>query len=451
VATVTVVDADRTLEIEATSIVSGLVNDEGHLILTRHDGTELDMGAVSGMQLDNGTAYSKVDAFTYVGDTDPGTVPDGSVWLDTTDVAGPFASSTQKGLVELATNAETISGTDNSRAVTPASLASVPGNKVQILAPNANTESAAPSAYPDGISQMNVTTGSGYSVGAGFGTLTMYKIESDRSYQTFVGTDGGTRSSRMWMRTHHSTLGGGGWTAWQQVQQTYTLTPGTIVQTTSLTAYPNGTSRMYFTTANGTGWDFAGKAGELVTYNEGNEFARQEWTKHVGGTSAGVETERWIRTATAAGGWSRWRVLVRDAKLPDPQATKASSTYPITATAWADHPGIGQVSLSLAYDAIVQVEYGAWLTAAYTDTTSVRSGVSLDGAAPEDLFGGTWGNVLYLGTQATSPAGGQHSFTATGRLSAGNHTFKPQAYKTGSANTLVNYPVLRVTPLRWAD
>jgi hypothetical protein len=305
VATVTVVDADRTLEIEATSIVSGLVNDEGHLILTRHDGTELDMGAVSGMQLDNGTAYSKVDAFTYVGDTDPGTVPDGSVWLDTTDVAGPFASSTQKGLVELATNDETLSGTDNTRAVTPASLASVPGNKVQILAPNANTEAAAPSAYPNGISQTNITTDSGYSVGAGFGTLTTYKIESDRCYQTFVGTDGGTRSSRMWMRTHHSTLGGGGWTAWQQVQLMYTLTPGAIVQTTSLSAYPNGVSRMYFTTANGSGWDFAGTAGELETFVDGTDFARQTFSQHSGGS--GGKPVKWHRTATSAGNWTPWQ------------------------------------------------------------------------------------------------------------------------------------------------
>src|SRR5688500_12692602 len=124
-------------EIENETIVSGSINAAGHLVLVRKDGTPIDMGAVSGVQLDTGTAYSKADVFSYVGDTDPGAVPDGSVWFDTTGPAGPFASTTQQGLVELATDAETIAGTDNQRAVTPASLAAVPGNKVQILAANA--------------------------------------------------------------------------------------------------------------------------------------------------------------------------------------------------------------------------------------------------------------------------------------------------------------------------
>lgn len=128
-ATVTVVTAERTLEIEATSIVAGNVNSAGHLILTRHDGTEIDIGAVSGMQLDSGTTYSKVDAFTYVGDTDPGPVAEGSVWLDTGAIAGPFASATQQGLVELATTAETTTGTDTTRAVTPAGLKAVADTK----------------------------------------------------------------------------------------------------------------------------------------------------------------------------------------------------------------------------------------------------------------------------------------------------------------------------------
>lgn len=128
-ATVTVVTAERTLEIEASSIVAGNVNTAGHLILVRKDGAELDIGAVSGMQLDTGVSYSKVDAFTYVGDTDPGAVAEGSVWLDTADIAGPFASTTQKGLVELATTAETTTGTDTVRAVTAAGVKAVADTK----------------------------------------------------------------------------------------------------------------------------------------------------------------------------------------------------------------------------------------------------------------------------------------------------------------------------------
>lgn len=318
-ATVTVVNAERTLEIEATSIVSGVVNSAGHLILTRHDGTDLDMGAVSGMQLDSGTSYSKVDAFTYVGDTDPGAVSEGSVWLDTNDVAGPFASDTQKGLVELATSAETISGTDNTRAVTPegfaAGLAAVPGNKVQILAANANTETALPSAYPLGISQMVLTTGSGWSINSGFGSVVTYRPETDRTVQHAYSNPGGIGTPRMWQRQYHTSNNGGGWTVWAQVQLVYSLTAANFAQTTNaFSGYPTGWSRLYYTTANSTNWDFAGMAGEVLTYVEGTDFAKQTFTEHVGG-STGLP-DQWVRTATAAGGWTPWRKPVYDNKMP---------------------------------------------------------------------------------------------------------------------------------------
>ncbi len=343
-ATVTVVDAERTLEIEATSIVSGSVNTDGHLILVRHDGTELDMGAVSGMQLDGGSSYSKVDAFTYVGDTDPGAVPDGSVWLDTSDLAGPFASDTQKGLVELATNAETIAGSDNSRAVTPAGLAAIPGNKVQILTANANTEGALPSAYPAGISQMTLTTGSGWSINTGFGSVITYRTETDRTVQHAYSNPGGSGTPRMWQRNYHTSQNGGGWTAWSQIQMIYTLTPGTLVQTSPLSSYPLGWSRMYFTTANGTGWDFSGTAGELMTFVDGTDFAKQTWTRHANGSNE--PAEQWIRTANASGGWSSWKKLITD-----PGAWTAY-TPAWTTSSGANTPSLGNASNGTKYHKI---------------------------------------------------------------------------------------------------
>lgn len=76
----------RMLAIEAASVVSGAVDSgTGHLILTKHDGTNLDAGYVWGTVVD--------------------------------------ATTTLKGIVELATNAEAIAGTDAVRAVTPAALA----------------------------------------------------------------------------------------------------------------------------------------------------------------------------------------------------------------------------------------------------------------------------------------------------------------------------------------
>lgn len=309
-ATVTVFTSERTAEIEATSIVSGAINPEGHLILNRHDGTPLDMGAVSGVQLDTGSAYAKADVFSYVGDTDPGAVPDGSVWFDTSGPTGPFASTTQQGLVELATSAETITGTDTARAVTPAGLAAVPGNKVQILAPNANTETAVPGSYPLGISQMSLTTGSAWSVNSGFGSVITYRTETDRTIQHFYSNPGGTGTPRMWVRQYHTSNNGGGWTAWSIAQLVYTLTPGSLVQTTAFTSYPTGWSRMYFSAANGTGWDFAGTAGELMTFTEGTDYAKQTWTSHASGSS--FMPEVWTRTANAANGWSAWRKTMAD-------------------------------------------------------------------------------------------------------------------------------------------
>ena len=307
-ATVTVVTAERTLEIEATSIVDGEINAAGHLILTRHDGTPLDMGAVSGVQLDSGTTYAKADVFSYVGDTDPGAVPDGSVWFDTSGPTGPFASETQQGLVELATTAEAVTGIDTQRAVTPAGLTAAMNAKT--LAVNAMTETAPATSYPHGVSLMALSTNSGWSLNSGFGSVVTYMSSSDRTVQHFYTNPGGTGTPRMWQRQYHPSNNGGGWTAWSQTYLMYTLTPGTLVQTTTFTSYPTGWSRMYFSTANGTGWDFAGSAGELMTFVDGTSFAKQTFISHghTSSTAPGV----WARTASATNGWTAWAKQIPD-------------------------------------------------------------------------------------------------------------------------------------------
>jgi hypothetical protein len=87
-ATVTGLTAARMLAIEAASIVAGEVdNGTGHLVLTTQGGTDIDAGYVMGNAVD--------------------------------------ATETLKGIAELATNAEVAAGTDTSRIVTPAGLASV--------------------------------------------------------------------------------------------------------------------------------------------------------------------------------------------------------------------------------------------------------------------------------------------------------------------------------------
>lgn len=83
-ATVQSMTLSRLLELEAANVVDGHIDGAGHLILTRHDGTTIDAGYMLA------------------------SVPD--------------ASTTVKGIVELATEAETTARTDATRAVTPASL-----------------------------------------------------------------------------------------------------------------------------------------------------------------------------------------------------------------------------------------------------------------------------------------------------------------------------------------
>jgi hypothetical protein len=86
-ATVTGLTADRMLAIEAESVVGGSINDVGHLILTRHDGTTIDAGSVIG-----------------------------TLVAATTSVAG---------IAQLATNTEATTGTNTTKTITPAALAAV--------------------------------------------------------------------------------------------------------------------------------------------------------------------------------------------------------------------------------------------------------------------------------------------------------------------------------------
>jgi len=88
-ATVDVFTADATQAILDGTIVDATIDGSGHLILTTHDGTPIDAGAIRG----------SFDA----------------------------ATTSAAGVVELATDAEAIAGTDATLAVTPHALAAVTG------------------------------------------------------------------------------------------------------------------------------------------------------------------------------------------------------------------------------------------------------------------------------------------------------------------------------------
>lgn len=340
-ATVTVVNAERTLEIEAANIVDGSINEDGHLILERHDGTPIDMGAVSGVKTYDGAAYTKEDVFSYVGAADPGAVPDGSIWFDTNDVAGPVSSTTQKGLIEIATVAETNAITDPSRAVSPAGLADIVNGfdtrldtlevyKNILLASNAKAEGDAPSTYSVGTTVMTATTSSGWSLNAGFGLVITNKSETSRVTQTFhVNASSTTVTPRTW--TRHGIADGSNWTAWSQTQGLYTLNPANFGQTTAITGYPLGWSRLYYTSANSSAWDFTGNSGEVLTFVDGTDYAKQTFTTHSSGSGT---PNMWVRTANAANGWTAWRKAIfrEDSGIPKAMASGTLTITPVANT-----------------------------------------------------------------------------------------------------------------------
>lgn len=268
-ATVTGMTAAAMQAIRDGSVVGADFDSANHLILSKHDGTQLDAGIIGA------------------------------------------ATTTLAGAVELATSAETQTGTDAVRAVTPAGLASIPGYKVQILTQNALTEAADPTVYPYGTSLMSLSTGSGWSINGGFGTVVTESINIGRTVQTLYENSGGTASCKAWVREYNNSVGGGGWTAWAQMMLAVRLNEANFSQTTAMASYPSGMSYLYYTTANGGSWDFTGMAGTVETlFLVDKAYATQTFTQHVSGSANTPNV--WVRTSDNTTGWSAWKKLVHD-------------------------------------------------------------------------------------------------------------------------------------------
>lgn len=107
--TVIVFDAERMLEIEQSTIVSGSINAQGRLILKTRAGTDIDAG----------TALAAIPVAS-TAEVTAGT--DNTKFLTAANVRQLTPSSSRVGLIELATLAEVNDGTDTSRAVTPYTL-----------------------------------------------------------------------------------------------------------------------------------------------------------------------------------------------------------------------------------------------------------------------------------------------------------------------------------------
>lgn len=233
-ATVTSFTAARLLEIEASSIVDGTINEFGHLILTRNDGATIDAGYALAVIPNASDTQKGIVELATIGEVTAGT--DNSRAVTPASLKDglvlPTASDTQKGIVELASSGETSTGTDATRAVTPAGLAptvsginssingldaridtleAIPGDKVRSLTDNSIAESAIPTnIYPLGISMMSIASGFWPSFPSGFGMVVTYYRNDARCYQEYHRH----QENAYWKRTYNSQIG---WTSWTPV------------------------------------------------------------------------------------------------------------------------------------------------------------------------------------------------------------------------------------------
>lgn len=337
-ATITGYTAARMQAIEDGTIVSALYDASGHLILTRHDGTQIDVGVTT------------------------------------------LATTAQAGIVELATNAETQAGTDAVRAITPAGLASLPGYRVQIV--TGMTEASTPAAWPYGVSMQSLGAGSGWSLNGGFGTVITSSISSGYTVQEFYKSAGGTSIVQSWERTYNAFDGGGGWTAWRERQLTTILTAASFTQLTAASSYPIGRSKIYYTAANSGSWDFSGMDGEVENHwDPTNAFARQTFTQKSSGSQNTPNV--WVRTSDNTVGWSSWKKYVHDPGAWTTWTPTWSTTSGLHLPAWGNTtPNFKAHKLGKKVDVQFDVTFGTTANFGTSPTTSDNWTFSLPAAWP---------------------------------------------------------------------
>jgi hypothetical protein len=273
VATVTGLTADRMIAIEAASIVDGTINGTGHLILTKHDGTEIDAGsALVAVPAVNLVDILDGDSFTQV--SPPESYPEGVSLMHLTSdqvAAGGWTNFAFKygtirtiktGTNEIAqiwmhhhdASAEpelwirggnwngwgtwrklaTTTYVDAADAVLDTRLDILEGQRVIPFV----AETSPYSAYPLGVSNMPVGVGGSETWSRGAGSVTTYRLNEFRTYQIF-----NDNSHRLWTRRYHEASGG--WGAWDQIQNDEVLLGGelTIGQWYRIATLPAGNAK----------------------------------------------------------------------------------------------------------------------------------------------------------------------------------------------------------------
>jgi len=140
--------------------------------------------------------------------------------------------------------------------------------------------------------------------------------------------------------------------------------------------------------------------------------------------------------------------------FPDVVTAFGNGTNSVTATAWAVLPtttcSASVVNAHPTDTLLCLVSYGAWMSS--TVGSSLRVGVDVSGAvtiAP-GVGGGAaagWGEIPATTYEQTSS---QHQATITVECPPGTTTFAIWAYRAAASGThAVNYPTLRIVPLRY--
>lgn len=233
-ATVTGFTAARMLAIENASVVSGAINGSGHLILTTHSGSTIDAG--NALVAIPEEAVNHWPSATYYNSTTPAIdYPLGVsyLWLSDTETTADWTTFAGKWgslrTVRFSNNDAEQTFTRLAGSGTPPEQwmrsGNVPfgwmawsklANGDEAVRVNSGiAENATPSSYPTNFSIMSVTS---WSVGSG--TVATVNISTDRCEQTLYSNTGGTDTPKSWIRTHHTSNGGGGWTPWRQVATT---------------------------------------------------------------------------------------------------------------------------------------------------------------------------------------------------------------------------------------
>jgi len=187
----------RLLALEAATVIDAHIDGSGDLIMEHHDGSETNAGsALPLVPAASDTVAGKVelatDAETTTGtDATRAVTPHGLAAAVATLV--PSATTSAQGKVELATSTEAITGTDTDRAVTPAALKAALNDLLSTY------------IYPIGSYYISDSVSTNPNTLLGFGTWSAVQA------RVLIGDDGGTFV--------HATTGGG---------QTHTLATGDL-------------------------------------------------------------------------------------------------------------------------------------------------------------------------------------------------------------------------------